>query len=323
MQYFSKALVCSLLLSSLATLAIPEASYEQMYREAVLPYYETGIINSIEGKKKVRLAYRAFNQNNTRPALIILPGRGEPIAKYAELVYDLKDLDYTIYLFEHRGQGESSLIDDCKIQYVRHYKDYVSDLNRFVRTIVKPWSHPKHYLLAHSMGAAIGTIYAAHHPEFFDAIAFSAPMFDMNTQKHSKRSARALGTIMTGIGQGKKLAATDGNQLTTSQVRAEMNKTILSSSLIDASKISYRWALEALRAIKHVKYLASKVPASVLMLQAGKDLHVPALGQDKLCSKFLSCQKLIYPEAYHEILMEADTVRDEALRQIKEFFQRS
>ena len=39
--------------------------------------------------------------------LVISPGQGEPALKYAELVYDLKDTGYDIFVIDHRGQGAS------------------------------------------------------------------------------------------------------------------------------------------------------------------------------------------------------------------------
>ena len=39
---------------------------------------------------------------------MVVNGRTEYAEKYAELFYDLKDLGFSLYIYDHRGQGLSS-----------------------------------------------------------------------------------------------------------------------------------------------------------------------------------------------------------------------
>jgi lysophospholipase len=58
----------------------------------------------------------------------------------------------------------------------------------------------------------------------------------------------------------------------------------------------------------------------ILLLQAGKDLIVKPARQNAFCSLSKSCQVIHFPDAKHEILMESDIIRNEALTHIMSFF---
>lgn len=57
------------------------------------------------------------------------------------------------------------------------FNDYVDDLTDFWRQEVQPGPWRKRYILAHSMGGAIATLFLQRHPAHCDAIALCAPMF--------------------------------------------------------------------------------------------------------------------------------------------------
>jgi lysophospholipase len=311
------------LLVAASSLAMEESTLQSNYRTEVLPYFENSFEGSFFGKDGVGILYRLFEVDNEKGALVILPGRGEPIHKYAELVYDLRDLGYSVYLMSHRGQGESGHVDRCSIQYVESYDDYVADLEEFL-TLVNRKSHSNLFLLGHSMGAAIGTLYSLKHPGAFKGLMLSAPMFDMNTSPYPKGVAKALAKTMVFTGFGKSKGASDDKQVTSSNDRQAITNEVLGKySSIESQKISFGWAKASFDAIKTLKHADMSSLPQVLMLQAGKDLHVPSEGQNKICKGMPSCYTVRFPESYHEILMETDSIRDSALISIKKFLTRN
>src|SRR5689334_12623454 len=145
-----------LIFSSSPSYAISEINYSDTYNKKVLPYFESAKMEYFTGLGGVKIAYRVFKAPHERAKIVLLPGRTEGIRKYAELIYDLQGV--SIYVMEHRGQGESGRIaSDPQMQYVDSYKDYVKDLESFMDAIVQPKSTaqsktpPKTLLLAHSM----------------------------------------------------------------------------------------------------------------------------------------------------------------------------
>jgi lysophospholipase len=87
--------------------------------------------------------------------LIISPGQTESSLKYAEVLYDLKDLGYSIYIIDHRGQGLSDrTLPGTTLSHVNRFKDYVDDFTTFVKDVVHPENYRHSVIIAHSMGGA-------------------------------------------------------------------------------------------------------------------------------------------------------------------------
>lgn len=300
--------------------AISEKDFDQTYQNQVVPYFNGGKEGRFLGKNNVEIAYSTFELKDEKGGLVILPGRGEPLHKYAELVYDLRELGFSVYLLEHRGQGESGEVDGCGVQYVRDYRDYLEDMDVFVRTVVNAKYHSKLFLLAHSMGGAIGTLYASQYSDVFNAIVLSSPMFDMNTPPFPKKMAYGLAQGMVKLGLGKLTGGKDKLQTTSSEVRRAMSARILEHySGIDSEKISFGWVKNSLDAISEIQNKDLSRFPPVLMLQAGSDLHVPSEGQNAVFFRFPIGEKIEIQESFHEILMEQDVIRNRALKSVVDF----
>ena len=56
------------------------------------------------------------------------------------------------------------------------------------------------------------------------------------------------------------------------------------------------------------------------MLQAGQDTFVRSRRQNKVC-KLKNCRKVRFEDAKHEILMESDEIRNDALKEIIDFLR--
>lgn len=318
-------LICLSILVPQMAQAISEMNEGEYFSElenTVFPEYYRGESGSFTAKDGVSIAYRKFERDEERGALIILPDRGEPMLKYAEVIHDLADLNLSIYIMEHRGQGESDLIDNVPIQFVRNYDEYVQDFTQFMAR-VNERPHSKRFLLAHSMGGAIASLYALTDVKAFDAAVFSAPMYDMSIQNFPKAIAKPLAwTLCTVLRMGKWLASEDNAQLSSSVARRMMTNRVDSEFPgTITKKISYQWALASLRAIKNLHKNSRAFQTPYLMLQAEKDQHVPATGQNRFCENTPGyCKKVVLKDSFHEILQEKDSIRDQALSQIRAFF---
>ena len=84
--------------------------------------------------------------------------------------------------------------------------------------------------------------------------------------------------------------------------------------------VTNSWVKQSLKTGWKTKSIARKISIAILMFQAGADQRVKLPRQDLFCQKTKSCKKVTFPLAYHEILMEKDFIRDEALAELKKFF---
>ncbi|OWR74185.1 lysophospholipase, partial [Klebsiella pneumoniae] len=116
-------------------------------------------------------------QHNDR-LVLICPGRIESYVKYAEVAYDLFHCGFDVMIIDHRGQGRSGrLLSDTHRGHVVNFSDYVDDLAALWQQQVVPGHWRKRFILAHSMGGAIATLFLQRYRAHCDAIALCAPMF--------------------------------------------------------------------------------------------------------------------------------------------------
>ena len=314
--------------------AISEDNYADVYRQVVTPYWEAGTPGTFSGVDSVQISFRVFNFNALKPALVILPGRQEPAIRYAEMIYDLRDLGYTIYVMDHRGQGFSGrMLTNSEIGHVEHFDDYLADFETFVR-IVEGNGHPKRFLLAHSMGGAIAGEYLEKHPGKFSAAVLSAPMFQISTEPFSQSVAFGIAEFATLLGKGDHYALKQANfdlnwpfeknNLTLS--RSRFSKLVEIFTELPETRIggpSYRWVREALKATPRIVRQAKKVSTPVLLLQAGSDSVVKAYRQDVFCERVLQCAQYTFPDSFHEIVHERDGIRNKAVSLMRDWFTSS
>ena len=312
-----------------------EDSLPRRYPTEILPAYEMGEAGTFTGVGGVSIGYRVFRVTGERGAVVLLPGRAESVLKYAEVIADVVDEGYSVFAMSHRGQGESGrMTDDPQLGYVEFFQDYVDDLDRFVNAVVRRSEHPRLFLLAHSMGGAIALLYLDEHPDVFGAVALSAPMLELDTGAFPESAALSIASGVCSRGSGKSFAAGQtrfdpdigfddpGNVVTHSRIRYDLKMAALREHPeLALGGASYRWLCEALQATSLVQTLGMYSNVPTLLFQAGSDTLVQADGQDRYCDEAARCQKVVYGDSYHEVLMERDAVRNDALTKTIKFFR--
>ncbi len=308
--------------------------------------------------RSVQIVYREFTcdpRSSRDAAIVISSGRTEGMVKYQELIYDLNQNGYSVYIHDHRGQGFSSRLykSDLQLGHVASFDNYVADLNTFVATVVKPKNHKRLYLLAHSMGGCIGSLYIEQHKQDFKAAVLSSPMHEPNAGGFLTRfTCRSKELFVDGDKRyeyaGKKTSydeakrqgkhVFDGNELTHSKTRYNRmrdayeaaEKTRDSAGNLRKVKIggpSKGWLRQACKGAETARKDAGKIEIPVLVLQAGKDTAVRPGGQDEFCKNLRKGGKAQCmgdkPQpiegAWHELFIESDKYRKPALSMILNF----
>lgn len=324
-----KFLILICLLVPMFAEAIPEEDFAKNWSEKALPFFRSMTTGTLKNAQGLKLKYYTHKNPINEKSLVIVPGRTEPAIKYAELIYDLKDAGVNIYILDHQGQGESQRsLEDSHKGHVVEFKHYVKDFELFMQQVVYAKKTHPIYLIAHSMGGAITTHYMKLHPRVFAKAVLVAPMFEMNTSPYSETLARYYAKLLVTTGQGDKYAPDYGpyipendtfekNTYTHSEVRFMASKYLFTNfPALAVGGPTARWVHESLKATQKIDELPIATP--VLLLQAGLDQTVKPGRQDSFCKKEI-CELINYPEAFHEILMEKDSIRDQAMNEIKAY----
>lgn len=330
---------------------ITEDIFDRAYQSEIVKYWDDyGKDGNFSGIDGVEIKYKTFIRNDEKGAIVISSGRTEGYIKYQELVYDLGKQGYSIYIMDHRGQGFSGRMTQNKqMGYVKKFDDYVEDLKYFVDKVVKQIPHKNIFLLGHSMGGGIGTLYIEKYPDDFKAAALSSPMHEpgerllfINEGCAAVRVTDWFRENVFGINEPRYVAL-KGDY---SKPACTGNKDDLTHSIVRCTKIaglyeefpivklggpSTHWAAEACKIAGELisEKETNKIKIPVLVLQAGDDIAVDSKGQDKFCNNLQSnpnkrrCfgdKPQVIPGAYHELFIEKDEFRIPALTKILDFF---
>ena len=305
------------------------ASELDLHNDAEALIWERAKHSKLEISAEVSLAYLVLENPLSSQAIVLSNGRVESYLKYRELICDCYRQGFSVYAVDHRGQGLSSRLSaNPHIGHVNRFDDYIDDFSVFIDKVVSPASHSKRFLVAHSMGGAIATLFMAKHPDYFDAAVLSAPMYGIKlplkksfiywlANKLDSCNRHAAPNYVLG-GKGYLPEPFVNNVLTHSEPRyVDYRALYLTTPQLQLGSPSNRWLTESITAGDRCVQAASKIATPILILQASADTVVDNLAQN--LSVGGHCQLEIIHGAKHEIFMEIDAIRNQALDSLFNF----
>lgn len=318
-----------------------EHNLTEHYRQNILPFWQHSVIESnFVSKDRIVIAYAYTLNPQAKATIVISPGRTEGYLKYQELIFDLHQKGYMVFIIDHRGQGLSGqLIDHPQKGHVGDFQHYVDDLKQFYDDVVADKTIGQRFLLGHSMGGTIATLYLQQRPDDFAAATVSAPMYGFNAGKLPTALAKPL---IRGLIWYKKQTETtedyffnqgdyhwvpfEQNELTHSEIRyrqfRQQNEDVPALQL---GGITFGWLSTSFNAIDQLFEHLNQLKIPMLLLQAGSDTVVNLAAQDHFCQQmqqYHGCQKLVLKGSKHEILFETDDIRNQAIQVMLGFFDR-
>ena len=253
----------------------------------------------------------------------ILPGRGEFIEKYFEVVDELRGRGFAVAIVDWRGQGLSDrALADRRKGHVESFAEYDRDLACFMQDLVLPDCPPPFYALAHSMGGSILIRAAAAGHIWFNRMVLTGPMLGLAGRAGTpaaQRTARWLRRL--GMGRayvpwgGATTAFTlpfPGNPLTGDAGRyARMTALVEAHPQVAIGSPTVAWiaaAYDTMDAFAAPAYpLALRQP--MLIVSAGNDAVVANTAIDRFAIRLRVGSHVAIPGAQHEIMLEQDGYR--------------
>lgn len=268
-----------------------------------------------------------------RGSILFLGGRGDHYEKYLETFEDWRLRGWRLESFDWRGQGGSGRTTAAP--HVGHIDDFaiwIADLAAYCADWIARTPAP-HIVIGHSMGGHLVLRALAEKRILPDAAVLVAPMLGF-TAPYPDWLGQKVGAMMGRIGDPARPAWTisekPGSPL-------KMRQTLLTH---DADRYadehwwrvavpetalgpgSWRWVERAYTSFLGLAQpgVLEAVTTPLLILAAGTDKLVSAKATIRDAVRLPNATLHVYgPEAAHELLREADAVRNDALARIDAF----
>jgi lysophospholipase len=291
--------------------------------------FEEGFIHS---SADGLLRYSFKQEQSSRGTIVIVPGRTEFIEKYVEVCWDLRNIGYSICVYDHLGQGKSARqLNDPEKGHITDFTIYVSDLVKILESVVLQTPKEPVYLLAHSMGATISSLASQRCAETISGLILVSPMFQINTGIFLPPIlAEALCEFVCLTGGGSRYVWGGGpfnpdmdftdNPLTSDPDRFRFNSELARKNReIAQGSPTFGWLQQAYKAMRQVRGQIAEIPCPTIIFRS-IDEHVVGLKEmENYCNGVISCQLVTYRNCRHELLMERDEIRSDLFTRIRQF----
>lgn len=280
----------------------------------------------------VRLRAVHWVPPDPRGTVLIFTGRTEYAEKYGPLAGDLGRTGLAVLTIDWRGQGLSARLRPGRmLGHVGRFTDYQRDVAALIAHaealgLPRPW-----FLLAHSMGGAIG-FRALCEGLPVRAAAFTAPMFGIRMTGATRSLAWAITSLGRGTGLGHLLtpgqarltyvlmADYEGNALTSDRATWDwLRRQVTAVPDLALGGPTLHWLNEALREGRRLMTLPPPAVPALGLLGSEEMIVDP----DRIRHRFADwpgARLIELPGARHELLMEAPPIRAAALAEILALF---
>jgi lysophospholipase len=258
-----------------------------------------------------------------RGAVIVSPGRTEPIEKYFEVTADLQARGFYVLAHDWRGQGLSQrLLPDRLKGHASGPGDFLEDYRRLLddaeALLPRPW-----ITLGHSMGGALVAMALAAGERRFAGAFLSSPMMGLEAARRLPlQAARLIAHGMVRAGRGGALALKDGfdpmlgpfesNILTHDERRYERYRAQLRACPdLALGGPTWGWLAFAFDCAADLARPAAARAATLplTVVAAGEERLVQTAPARRYAERAPQGRFVEIAGAYHEVLMETDARR--------------
>lgn len=266
------------------------------------------MLNYLKTKTKgVELFYRLDNAKKPRANVVINHGFAEHIGRYDYLAKSLVDAGYNVLRYDLRGHGQSK----GPKGYIESYNNFITDADSMV-DLMKATNHDlSTFMLGHSMGGLVTTLYGINYPKKLDGQILSGAA---NGKIPGASSIMAKGlAVAAKFFPFKNLKNPVGKELCSVPEVVEAyfkDQLVLKSATFNFYNEFFNKATDDV--IKNL----DKYSLPVLVLHGKEDAIVPVTISENFYEKISSGNKelVIYPGLFHEIFNEK--TKDEVIKKV-------
>lgn len=253
-----------------------------------------------KGYQNQELFYQTWVNEEAKENLILIThGIGEHSESYSHFCEGMIPGNYDVISWDLRGHGRSE-----GKRAVGSLREYVADLNCFIKMIQSKYPNKNIYLLGHSMGGLILMEYLLkNQKEDFKAIVFSSPLLGLSVQVPFVKdlAARALVKFLPKTTLFNEL---NNEDLTHDQKILEGYE----KDPLRHDQVCPRLYLDVLDSLENIRQKVKSFHYPVLMQLAGIDRLVSLSASEEIFGLLGSEDKtkIVYDKMFHEIYNEID-----------------
>ena len=293
----------------------------------------TGLAYWLVAKDGVRIRAAVWG-GGIKGTVLLLPGRTEYIEKYGRAAGDFLKHGYSTVAIDWRGQGLADRLQDNRnIGHVGAFPDYQLDFHAVLAALPEMDVPQPMHMLGHSMGGCIGLRSLMENAPVKSA-AFTAPMWGISLTKPKRTAAWVASAMAQTVGMEKSLAPGTfektyvlanpfaDNMLTNdSEMFEYMKIQVTAHSELALGGPSLGWLGEGLRECRGLRLRPTPdVPTLTFLGTCERIVDVAAI-KDRM-ARWSNGTLQMVEGAEHEVLMESPLIRETAISQIVEHFNK-
>jgi acylglycerol lipase len=241
-------------------------------------------------------------QGPVRAVVVLVHGLKDHGGRYAAFAQGLTRLGFAVYAEDLRGHGRSG----GERVWVDQFEEYVYDLARFVAGVKQREPGVPIFVLGHSMGGAIATLYALDHPKQIQGLVLSAPAL-----QPGKDVSPALIAVTETLGEGVPhlpVLALDDRLFSHDPAVVDAMHT---DPLVYDHDGPAHTAAQLLKALRRIQARAAELDVPLLDLHGTEDRITEPDGSRMLVKVAKAQDKTLklYEGFYHDLLHEPDGAR--------------
>lgn len=282
---------------------------------------DAGAAHWIKTTDHVQIRVAHWVSDADRGTVLLFPGRTEYIEKYGRAARDLRARGYATVTLDWRGQGLADrAVADRATGHIAAFTDFQKDVTAML-THARDLGLPKpFYLIAHSMGGAIG-LRALIEGLPVRAAVFSAPMWGIQMSAALRPFAWGISTLARRIGFDSRMAPGQEAENYLTRIALAENTLTSDAEMFDYMRTqitthpdlglggpSLRWLNEALVDMRHLSRLGSPRTPTTTFLGTAETIVDPARIHDRM-ARWPGGTLEIVKGGKHETMMEIPDIR--------------
>lgn len=238
--------------------------------------------------------------NESKAVVIIVHGLAEHSGRYSHVAEFLTHKGYAVDTFDLRGHGQS---EGTPRIFINSFDEYLTDLDQFLDRVRQRHSGKPIFLLGHSMGGTVVSLYCTTRQPIINGVILSAPTLKISDDisPFLIKISGLLGRLFPKL----KTIKLDSSAISRDP---EVVKWYDTDPLNYRGGIPARLGAEFNQAIIRIQGLMEKLSLPLLILQGTADRLSDPEGSKQLYSRASAKDKTLklYDDLYHEVLNEPE-----------------